>query len=291
MNEFLALADANNGEEFLKKCDADVRKEHTSSKMSWLKARFNPGKRAETAITGLTSGATAAGIGVSAAAAAGATAAAGLAATASMGIAIPVLVTVVGVGYWAYNKHEASKVNQKIWDYWEANVKDNWNPNLKIQKEDEAREWFAWFGDIGISNMKDLTVKLDDAGKDYRNHLDALKISVGQLDPAIKLASTPGPKQAENKAAVVRKFNAIVNQYEALGKDMQYYIYRLNRFLMYYQMIEIIARSVLLHAKLDDQTNAVQQNYETMLKNYADNWTPIQKLVTETQKNLGLKFT
>src|SRR5215813_4796132 len=187
-------------------------KDHSASWKSWARTRVRRGNRMETVngastLLGLTAGSVAAGGVEVSTAFVGASACVAGAVTL---YAIPAVITAGAFCYWAYNKNQHHKVNARIWEFYSQNV--NPNDGLSLQPgaidtvaAEEIKEWFAWFGDEGLSNMNYLGPKLVEAqnafNDAYRSVAEEIQKSVKEMLAATKMpAGTPVAAQQKTAA-------------------------------------------------------------------------------------------
>jgi len=262
-----------------------VQKEHSASWKSWGKTRLRKGHRLDTAVgasgqaaglLGTVSGGVAAGgiavpsafVGVTAAAAAGA----------ATLYALPVLVTAGAIAYWGYNKNEHHKVNAEIWKWWCDNCKDKVRDPNKTASLEEAKLWLGWFGDEGISNMNQLSDKLKEAKDAFDNKFKSIQTSAADLGKKISAArQLKEPQRNQTLQQRRQDEETLAGKYLELGKDLEYIRYRLERMLMYNQMLEITIRLLIFHTKKDLESleTKTRDAFNTQTNSYSDLWTEI----------------
>ena len=243
--------------DFLKRKYNEVKEDHNASCWSWTKTRFRKGHKLETGVNtagqvgnviGLAGGA----VGVSVAAGV-ATLSVGAAAT--MGVGIPVAVTLLAIGYWGATKYEHHKVNADIRDYFYRHL--DAHDCLKVDASvnpptvEKAREWFNWFGDEGIDNMKYLSDKLTEAQSKFANNYNALVSERNRLSARMAAWTNMKPKTPQeeqqrrnDELRLGREADALADKYMALAKDLEYVKYRLERLFMYYEMLNLTVKIV-----------------------------------------------
>jgi hypothetical protein len=284
----LALLRGNNQawKDHLRACYEKTTAEHSGSPLSWAKTLFRTGERVDTAV-GVAGQATAAvGAATAAAGLGGAAipaAVVGVTGASAAGavtlFALPVIASLAAIGVWGYNKHESHQVNKEIWKWWHDHCGDTWELDAKeTVKLETAKKWLGWFGDEGIGNMEHLDAKLKEAKSAFDNKFKAVQSSRNDLIGRIQLAMNIKDRQ-QKIAAIQRLYQeeeGLADKYTELGKDLQYITYRLQRIVMYHQMLDLTVRSLILHmkdplAKLAKQTrDAVQKqtdSYYALLTN------------------------
>ena len=233
----------------------NCRGEHTSSWVSWAKTRMRSGNRADTAVNSAGQVSGAAGMVTGAMALPGAATAGAMAgmtvAAASTLYALPAVIAVGAIAYWGYNKNEHNKVNKEIWDYWKGNPDKFANDGAFELDTKKLMRWLGWFGDEGIANMNHLGAKNTEAKTAFdkkftavRNERNALAAKVAAFN---KKPPVPPAEQAKHKAEFDALQTAVDKNAQAfidLGKDLQYITYRVERFVMYHEMLDLTVRSV-----------------------------------------------
>ena len=232
--------------------------EHSTNWKSWGKTRLRKGNLGETtvgavgqggaALAGTSGGAALLGAAVPAAAVG---VGAGVAAAAITLYALPVIAAGAVTAYWAYNKHDHHKVNQEIWEWWNkywAGTGEN-VPKEPVKLE-QAKTWLAWFGDEGIFNMTQLEAKLKAAKEAFDHQFNSINTSAQGLRSRISAAQKLSVQQ-KNLALVPLRQEAetLASKFLELGKDLEYIEYRLQRNLMYRQMLEHTIRTLVSYMK------------------------------------------
>jgi len=240
----------------LNDCYEKVAKEHSASAGSWFHTRFRKGSRGETALgagggaataLGTTSGAVAlagvavpsAVVGVSAAVAAGA----------ATLFALPLAVTVTAAVVWGYSKLQHHEANKSIWKWWCDNCRDAGvlDAGEIVDDPKTVTEWLGWFGDEGIGNMQHLGAKLTEAKTTFDNNFRQIKQLREDLAKRIAAANAirdPNQRRAATQRLRVEADGLALKSLH-LGEDLQYLVYRLQRMLMYHQMLELTIRSLV----------------------------------------------
>lgn len=294
---FTALENDNAWNDFLVDSYKKAVAAHASSWTSWCKARFRKGNRLETTLGVSTQATGAMALAAGAAAGAGATvpsaftvaSAGAVAAGGAITLyALPATVTVAALAYWGYNKHKHHEVNQAIWKWW----CDNCQESLKLDPDvtvdlDTAKEWLGWFGDEGISNMGQLSVKLQQAKKAYDDkfkEVDKQRRIVAQTIAGFKSCRFASRVEQEVKKNEVRScLDSLASRYLAMGIELQYVRYRMERLLMYHQMLELTIRSIIEHSKftLVTVTNSSRDFLSKHTNSYSDLWYGIRDLAVQ----------
>jgi hypothetical protein len=236
-----------------------VATEHSASWKSWGKTRFREGNRAETTVGAVEKGgAVMAGASGGAAlfgAAVPATVvgvSAGVATAAITLWALPALAAGLATAYWGYNKNDHHKVNKEIWGWWTEHCQATGELDPKITvKVEMAKTWLCWFGDEGIFNMTQLEAKLKAAKEAFDQKFNTLKTSAAGLRQRIRAAQQLPDRQRQNLALAPlrQEEETLASKFLELGKDLAYIRYRLERNLMYHQMLELTIRSLVAHMK------------------------------------------
>jgi len=277
-----ALDLESNRKEHLQDSYAKCRGEHTSSWYSWAKTQFRSGNRADTTVNALGHASSATSVVTGAVllpgASAVATAALGTAAAAASLYALPVAITAAAIAYWGYKKSERNKVNKEIWEFWTNKVRGQ--PAIDVSTIEPATltRWLAWYGDEGISNMNHMGAKNKEAKEAFDAKFKALQVTRRALDAKVREINAKktfatdkerAEKAAKVKAANVERDNLGL-KYMELGKDLQYIIYRVERYLMYHEMLDLTTRGLLKQADLPAKKSAAQTAFEQQVKSYWD---------------------
>jgi hypothetical protein len=261
---------------------AKCRGEHTSSWYSWAKTQFRSGNRTDTAVNALGHASTTTGIVTGAVLLPGAsvvaTAALGTAAAAASLYALPLVITAAAIAYWGYKKSEHNKVNKEIWDYWVSNVRDKPAVDVSTIAPATLTRWLGWYGDEGIANMNHMGAKNIEAKTTFDAKFKAIQTTRKVLDVKVKEINAKktfvNDKERNEKAAKVKAANldrdSLGLKYLELGKDLQYIIYRIERYLMYHQMLDLTIRGLLKQADLPAKKTAADTAFEQQVKSYQD---------------------
>jgi len=164
--------------------------------------------------------------------------------------ALPALVSLAALSVWGIEKHEHHEVNKEIWNWWYARCAATWELDPEITLDFlTAKRWLGWFGDEGISNMNHLHAKLKEAKKAFDDRCNAVVQSRNEL--ARKIPEALRIRDPQQKIAAIQRLDheadGLANKYMELGKDLTYIVYRLQRNLMYHQMLELTVRSLIVH--------------------------------------------
>lgn len=267
----------------LKDSYTKCRGEHTSSWYSWAKTRVRSGNRGDTTVNTIGQVSSATGLVTGAMAIPGASTAAMMAgasvAAASTLYALPAVITVGAIAYWGYNKNEHHKVNKEIWDYWQNTHRPRGEgKDAYIERDDKKLvRWLGWFGDEGIANMNNLGAKntesksaFDRKFRDIDKARQALHTKIAVLN-----AKRPTlPKDVQQKAADIKTLTQesdnLAIKYIDLGKDLQYITYRVERFLMYHEMLDLTVRSWKALADLPAKQAAADAALVEQLRSYKE---------------------
>lgn len=245
---------ASNWDEHLKLSYTNCRGEHTSSWYSWAKTRMRSGNRGDTAVNSAGQVAGGAGLVTGAMALPGAATAAtmaGVSVAAAVSLyALPAVITIGAVAYWGYNKNEHHKVNKEIWEYWQTH-RQRADKDTCFERDDKKLvRWLGWYGDEGISNMNHMGPKNKEAKEAYDTKfkaIDSARIALASRINAVNSKRPTLPKDIEKKAgdvkALKQESDALAVKYIDLGKDLQYITYRVERLVMYHEMLDLTVRS------------------------------------------------
>lgn len=267
----------------LKDSYSKCRGEHTSSWYSWAKSRFRSGNGADTAVNTVGQVSSATGLVTGAMAIPGASTAVMMAgasvAAASTLYALPAVITVGAIAYWGYNKNEHHKVNKEIWDYWQTTHRPRGaGKDAYIERDDKKLvRWLGWFGDEGISNMNHLGDKSIESKKAFDRkfvELDKARQVLHAKIAAVNAKRPTLPKEIQQKAADVKALTQesdnLAVKFIDLGKDLQYITYRVERFLMYHEMLDLTVRSWKAFSDLPGKQAAAETALVQQLASYED---------------------
>ncbi|MCV2355966.1 hypothetical protein LNV09_17630 [Paucibacter sp. B2R-40] len=265
-----------------KKCRGD----HTDSWYSWAKTQFRSGNRADTAVATTGHVATAGGVVTGALALPGAStvaaAAFGTAAGAATLYALPLVITAAAIAYWGYKKSEKNKINKEIWDFWTSKVRGQPAIVLSSIPKEKYLLWLGWFADEGIANMNHMGAKNEEAKQTFDKKYNAIKSDSVSLEAKISLFNRPGlrpPTEAKKRAEELKRLNderdKLALKFIDLGKDLQYIIYRVERFLMYHAMLDLTVRG------LESYTDvvAIERDAQTAFTQQTDSYKALRDLM------------
>jgi hypothetical protein len=165
---------------------------------------------------------------------------------------LPAAAIGLGTWYWGYNKKKHNEVNQTIWEWWHGNTQEGAlkKPDALLS-EVQARKWLAWFGAEGFYNMNYLGGKVEKAKGAYNDAVNNLRDSLGDLGRKIQLASVlREPQLTQTLQQLRREAETLAGKYLEPAKPLEYLRYRLERTLMYNQMLLFAAHS-LIHMTKD----------------------------------------
>lgn len=281
----------SNWDAHLKTSYINCRGEHTSSWYSWAKTRLRSGNLSDTGVNtagqvsggaGLVTGAMA----LPGAATAATMAGMSVAAAASL-YALPAVITIGAVAYWGYNKNEHHKVNKEIWEYWQDHRKRGDKDTCIERDEKKLVRWLGWFGDEGISNMNHMGPKNKEAKDAYDKKvkaIDTARIALHRRILEVNVKRPTLPKDVEKKAADVKALkqesDALAVKYLDLGKDLQYITYRIERFVMYHEMLDLTVRSWKEVSNLPAVQAAATTAFVDQLRTYQELHTSMAALPT-----------
>ncbi|MCV2369052.1 hypothetical protein [Roseateles oligotrophus] len=274
-------ATPSNWDAHLKQSYLNCRGEHTSSWYSWAKTRLRSGNRGDTAVNSAGQVAGGAGLVTGAMALPGAATAATMAgmsvAAAATLYALPAVITVGAVAYWGYNKNEHHKVNKEIWEYWQAHRQRGDKDTCFELDDKKLVRWLGWFGDEGISNMNHMGPKNKEAKESYDkkvNAIDNARIALHKKILLVNALRPTLPKEIEKKATEVKALKQesdnLAAKYIDLGKDLQYITYRVERFVMYHEMLDLTVRSWKKISDLPTLQAAAATAFVDQLKTYQE---------------------
>jgi hypothetical protein len=195
--------------------------------------------------------------------------------------ALPVTITALATGYWLKGKLDHHTENQNTWDYWCQNCRANLQvPEENISKE-SAKRALDWFGAEGFYNMNYLGGKLEKAKKAFDAGVNAMTKSANDLHVRIRAArNLQGPQKSQTLQQLRQEAETLASKFLELGKDLEYVRYRLERTLMYYQMLELATRSWLFHTKGEVAKAAqdVRAGFDQQIGTYHDVWQAVDAI-------------
>jgi hypothetical protein len=201
--------------------------------------------------------------------------------------ALPAVITVGAVAYWGYNKNEHHKVNKEIWEYWQTHRQRGDKDTCFELDEKKLVRWLGWFGDEGIANMNHMGAKNKEAKEAYDKkvtQIDGARKSLHLKIAAVNAKVPANPKEVEKKAADVKALkqesDALALKYIDLGKDLQYITYRIERFVMYHEMLDLTVRSWKKVSDLPTLQAAAATAFEDQLSTYRQLYNGMTALPT-----------
>jgi hypothetical protein len=288
MQKVLNLKPEAAWQEHLRSSYLAVAEMHSASWVSWGKARFRKEDAKDTTVgtlgqlgattSGVAGGLTLIGVPVPAVAAG---AAVGAAIAAVSLYALPVAVTALATAVWLKDKAHHHNVNQDIWDYWCQNCRATLQVPQENLAEESAKRALDWFGAEGFYNMNYLGDKLEKAKKAFDAGVNAMTKSANDLHVRIRAARNlqDPQKRTQTLQQLGQEAETLASKFLELGKDLEYVRYRLERLLMYYQMLELATRSLMsyMKPKLDAAAVAVRPGFDQQIATYHELWHHVAK--------------
>jgi hypothetical protein len=285
MQKVLKLEPEAAWQEHLKHSYDAVAEMHSHSYVSWGKARIRKANVKETTVgtlgqagavvSGVSGGLGVIGVAVPTSAVG---VAAGVGAAAITLYALPVAVVALASVVWVLDKREHKQVNEEIWKYWCENCRPTLQEPHEHLDEGKARKWLAWFGAEGFSNMSYLGDKLQKAKDAYDNAVTNLKDSLKDLGIKIQVATKlKEPQRSQTLLQLRPQAETLAGKYLELAKPLEYLRYRLERTIMYHQMLHFTVRSLLFRTKaeLTSAATEVRPGFDQQIQAYHDLWGAI----------------
>jgi hypothetical protein len=262
------------------------RGDHTDSWYSWVKTQFRSGNKADTTVATTGHVATAGGVVTGALALPGASAVAAAAFGTAVGAAtlyaLPLVITAGAIAYWGYKKSEKNKINKEIWDFWTSKVRGQPAIVLSSIPKEKYLLWLGWYADEGVANMNHMGAKNEEAKKAFDKKYDAIKKESVALEARIRTFNRPGvrpPAEAKKRAEELKRLNderdKLAVKFIDLGKDLQYIMYRVERFLMYHAMLDLTVRGMESYTDLV----AIERNAVTAFDQQTESYRALRDLM------------